>query len=140
MATPHKRLPRSSLSTRESHLEPNSSTLNLSPVFNNRRILGLRKSSAPTPGSSKSYTQPNQTFSPLPSIRRPGVVNGNGRHDADMDDSVVQGVEEEEEEEENIIDRLRLSRNDAMQQHLYSTASFWGSKAYEMTRMSSRAS
>lgn len=108
-------------------------------MFNNRRILGLRKSSAPTPGSSKSYTQPNQTFSPLPSIRRPGV-NGNGRHDADMDDSVVQEdhAEEEEEEEENIIDRLRLSRNDAMQQHLYSTASFWGSKAYEMTRMSSR--
>lgn len=32
-----------------------------------------------------------------------------------------------------MVDRLRFSRNDAMQQHLYSTAAFWGNKAFELT-------
>ncbi|KAM0788548.1 hypothetical protein ACM66B_001674 [Microbotryomycetes sp. NB124-2] len=32
-----------------------------------------------------------------------------------------------------LVDRMRNWRNDAMTQHLYSTAQFWGSKVYHMT-------
>ncbi|GAA98873.1 uncharacterized protein L969DRAFT_88912 [Mixia osmundae IAM 14324] len=41
--------------------------------------------------------------------------------------------EEEEEYDETMVDRMRSWRNDAMAQHLYSTAEFWGSKALAMT-------
>lgn len=34
-----------------------------------------------------------------------------------------------------LVDRMRNWRNDAMTQHLYSTAEFWGSKVFNLTSM-----
>lgn len=41
--------------------------------------------------------------------------------------------EGEEEEGWGMVDRMRNWRNDAMTQHLYSTANFWGSKIFGIT-------
>lgn len=41
--------------------------------------------------------------------------------------------EEQEGEGWTMIDRMRNWRNDAMTQHLYSTAGFWGGKVYALT-------
>ena len=38
-----------------------------------------------------------------------------------------------EEEPYTLVDRLRNWRNDAMTQHLYGTAEFWGSKVFGLT-------
>ncbi|PVF99781.1 TPR-like protein [Serendipita vermifera] len=42
-------------------------------------------------------------------------------------------TDEEEDEEWGLVDRMRLWRHDAMTQHLYDTAIFWGDKVMEWT-------
>ncbi|KAL8286853.1 hypothetical protein RQP46_003859 [Phenoliferia psychrophenolica] len=41
--------------------------------------------------------------------------------------------QDEDEDEFNLVDRMRNWRHDAMTQHLYSTANFWGSKIFGLT-------
>lgn len=41
--------------------------------------------------------------------------------------------EDEEDEEWGLVDRMRLWRHDAMTQHLYETAVFWGDKVMNWT-------
>lgn len=48
-------------------------------------------------------------------------------------DSFVEGEDEEEYSEWGIVDRMRLWRHDAMMQHLYETAIFWGDKVLSWT-------
>lgn len=42
-------------------------------------------------------------------------------------------AEEEDDEEWGTVDRMRLWRHDAMMQHLYVTAAFWGDKILSWT-------
>lgn len=65
-----------------------------------------------------------QGHSPRPSGLR-HAINGH------LDESIVDAGAEGEEE--TLISNMRRWRNDAMSQHLYSTASFWGGKAFTMT-------
>jgi len=55
-------------------------------------------------------------------------------------DGVGEGGEGEEEEEFGMVDRIRCWRNDAMTQHLYGTAQFWGAKVFSMTGTRLRSS
>ncbi|KAJ3555866.1 hypothetical protein NM688_g2343 [Phlebia brevispora] len=48
-------------------------------------------------------------------------------------DSVMEGDEDEEEYEFGMVDRMRLWRHDALMQHLYDTAAFWGDKIVSWT-------
>ncbi|KAF7794820.1 hypothetical protein EIP86_005962 [Pleurotus ostreatoroseus] len=48
-------------------------------------------------------------------------------------DSIVEGEEDEEEYELGMVDRMRLWRHDALMQHLYDTAAFWGDKVVSWT-------
>ena len=43
-------------------------------------------------------------------------------------------ADDETEQEWGMIDRMRLWRHDALMQHLYETASFWGDKVLSWTR------
>ncbi|TFK46093.1 TPR-like protein [Heliocybe sulcata] len=54
-------------------------------------------------------------------------------HTADEDD------DEKEESELGMVDRMRLWRHDAMMQHLYDTATFWGDKVLSFTNDSNDA-
>ncbi|TFY72287.1 hypothetical protein EVG20_g720 [Dentipellis fragilis] len=59
-----------------------------------------------------------------------------GRHPLANDNTDVfqdSGDEEEEEVEWGMVDRMRLWRHDALMQHLYETAAFWGDKIVSWT-------
>ena len=43
-------------------------------------------------------------------------------------------VDDEDEYEWGMVDRMRLWRHDALMQHLYETAAFWGDKILSWTR------
>ena len=54
------------------------------------------------------------------------------------DTNVFQDSDNEEEEEDSkyewgMVDRMRLWRHDALMQHLYDTAAFWGDKIVSWT-------
>ena len=54
-------------------------------------------------------------------------------------ESIIMGeetVEGEAQEDFTMVDRMRNWRNDAMTQHLYGTAQFWGSKVFGLTGQS----
>jgi Anaphase-promoting complex, cyclosome, subunit 3 len=46
------------------------------------------------------------------------------------------GNEDDEDIEWGMVDRMRLWRHDALMQHLYDTAAFWGDKVLSWTRVS----
>jgi anaphase-promoting complex subunit 6 len=52
-------------------------------------------------------------------------------HDLEDDDEMT--GEEEEERSWNMVDSMRLWRHDAIMQHLYETAAFWGDKILSWT-------
>jgi hypothetical protein len=57
-----------------------------------------------------------------------------GRAGVQVDESGVdESLGEMEEEEGGMVERMRNWRNDAMTQHLYGTAEFWGGKVFGMT-------
>jgi anaphase-promoting complex subunit 6 len=58
-----------------------------------------------------------------------------GQHPlANESDMLVADDDEDEEDLEwNTVDRMRLWRHDAMMQHLYETAAFWGDKILSWT-------
>ena len=58
-----------------------------------------------------------------------------GRHPLanDGDEDTTFGDDEEEVGDWTIVDRLRMWRHDAMMQHLYDTAIFWGDKVLTWT-------
>lgn len=49
-------------------------------------------------------------------------------------------ADDEDEYEWGMVDRMRLWRHDAMMQHLYDTAAFWGDKIVTWTSMSASLS
>jgi len=90
--------------------------------------------------STRTVTQP-----PLPRVRsRLGHGHPNATPDVgysekeiSLGEDHVMGEEESDEDEEevtwNMIDSMRLWRNDAIMQHLYETAAFWGDKILSWT-------
>ncbi|CAG7849077.1 Anaphase-promoting complex subunit cut9 AltName: Full=20S cyclosome/APC complex protein cut9; AltName: Full=Cell untimely torn protein 9 [Serendipita indica DSM 11827] len=50
-----------------------------------------------------------------------------------IEESEFTASDEEDEEEWTLVDRMRLWRHDAMTQHLYETAAFWGDKVLTWT-------
>lgn len=95
--------------------QANLSTLSLSP----RRPTGATStgtgSTATTrPRRAARYTLDEQSF------------QRHAQQERDNDDA-------QEPPPFTLVDRMRNWRNDAMTQHLYGTAEFWGSKVFEMT-------
>jgi anaphase-promoting complex subunit 6 len=91
--------------------QSNFSTLSLSP----------RRPSSLAPSGSTATTRPRRG-TPLAFTRQ------------DADESGFLGQSEVEEDAPwTIVDRMRNWRNDAMTQHLYDSAKFWGGKVLGMT-------
>ena len=65
------------------------------------------------------------------------VFNDGGTSRRGGDQSTATGAGGEEEDEEDyewtVVDRMRLWRHDALMQHLYETAAFWGDKVLSWT-------
>ncbi|ETW83193.1 hypothetical protein HETIRDRAFT_245129, partial [Heterobasidion irregulare TC 32-1] len=94
---------------------------------------------------------PNRSILPASPLRSSPrthrrIREGPGRHplandrtnifqDTDDDDGEDKGKEKEKDEEPEwpAIDRMRLWRHDALMQHLYDTAAFWGDKIVSWT-------
>lgn len=104
-------------------------------------------SSFSSAGSSHRHSiglDPNRsilTASPLrssPRANRRGK-EGQGRHPlAQENTNVYQDETDKEDDDEDdmewtMVDRMRLWRHDAMMQHLYDTAAFWGDKILSLT-------
>ncbi|KAI0300772.1 hypothetical protein BC826DRAFT_990349 [Russula brevipes] len=79
---------------------------------------------------------PNRSVLPS-SPRAPRRAKGSlGRHPLANDNTdvfQVSGDEDDEDVEWGMIDRMRLWRHDALMQHLYDTAAFWGDKILSWT-------
>ncbi|GAA5840967.1 hypothetical protein JCM9279_001275 [Rhodotorula babjevae] len=95
--------------------QSNLSTLSLSP----------RRPSLAHSGSTAT-TRPRRG-TPLAFARRPDV------NDHDDDNSGFLGQSVDDAAPWTLVDRLRNWRNDAMTQHLYDSAKFWGGKVLELT-------
>ena len=73
--------------------------------------------------------------SPRATRRTKGSI---GRHPLANDNTDVfqdSGDEDDEDIEWGMVDRMRLWRHDALMQHLYDTAAFWGDKVLSWTSM-----
>jgi anaphase-promoting complex subunit 6 len=92
-------------------LDPNGSVLPASPLRSSPRRLRRKKSSL-----SRPHPLANNTTDVF--------------HDDDNDDNDADG---ETEYEWGMVDRMRLWRHDALMQHLYETAAFWGDKILSWT-------
>ena len=71
--------------------------------------------------------------------RTPKKMAGSSRHplatdttDVFQDDADDEG-DEEDAHEWGVVDRMRLWRHDALMQHLYDSAAFWGDKIVSWT-------
>lgn len=79
---------------------------------------------------------PTSPLRPSPRGGQRRVKESASRHPLANDTNVFDDSEEEEEEEEaewGMVDRMRLWRHDALMQHLYDTAAFWGDKIVSWT-------
>ncbi|KAK4700979.1 anaphase-promoting complex subunit 6, partial [Phenoliferia sp. Uapishka_3] len=117
-------------------LSNTSSSLTSDQLDNLRRQSGL--STLPLSPRRPSTAQSGSTAT----TRAPRRTSGLSRaHGGDADESITEGHEMEDEAREmegdaedwTLVDRMRNWRNDAMTQHLYSTANFWGSKIFGLT-------
>ncbi|KAH7875088.1 TPR-like protein [Lentinula edodes] len=107
----------------DSYLEANSST------YSNNHSIALDPNRSIL-HASPLRSSPRRTRKPKDSINRPHPLandtTGIFQHsDDDADD--------EEEYEWGMVDRMRLWRHDALMQHLYETAAFWGDKIVSWT-------
>ncbi|KAJ3876094.1 cell division control protein 16 [Lentinula edodes] len=107
----------------DSYLEANSST------YSNNHSIALDPNRSIL-HASPLRSSPRRNRKPKDSINRPHPLandtTGIFQHsDDDADD--------EEEYEWGMVDRMRLWRHDALMQHLYETAAFWGDKIVSWT-------
>lgn len=79
--------------------------------------------------ASPLYTSPFGRRPKFSSSRHP-LANDNT--DVFQDDDDMRG-DDTEEASPGIVDRMRLWRHDALMQHLYETAAFWGDKIVNWT-------
>lgn len=125
----HSRHPRSSI----------NSSFSFGPQSLVNSLLDANSSTADHPDPLN--LDPNRSIfatSPLrasPHGRR-RVKESASRHPLANDTNVFGDSDDEEEEEEiewGMVDRMRLWRHDALMQHLYDTAAFWGDKIVSWT-------
>lgn len=90
---------------------------------------GLRKQSNLST-LSLSPRRPGTALSGSTATTRPRRTPG--FHQGDESSYILPGPEETEPSF-TLVDRMRNWRNDAMTQHLYGTAEFWGSKVFGLT-------
>ncbi|KAF7327565.1 TPR-REGION domain-containing protein [Mycena kentingensis (nom. inval.)] len=90
--------------------------------------------------SATSSLDPNRSILPVSPLRssprhqRPKENNTTNRGPHPLaNDTFNQDESSESSTEWNIIDRMRLWRHDALMQHLYETAAFWGDKVLSWT-------
>ncbi|TBU24014.1 TPR-like protein [Dichomitus squalens] len=90
------------------------------------------------PSRSILQTSPLRTSPRMPR-RTPKKMGGSSRHplandttDVFQDDADDEG-DDEDAHEWGIVDRMRLWRHDALMQHLYDSAAFWGDKIVSWT-------
>ncbi len=100
-------------------LDPNRSVLPVSPLRSSPR--------RPRKGHRKNASSQNTTH-PLANDTTADVFLANETEYEEEEEA-----EEEEEIEWGMVDRMRLWRHDAMMQHLYETAAFWGDKVLSWT-------
>lgn len=96
-----------------------------------------------TASNARSFAlDPNRSILPVSPLRSspqiPRKAKLSTRHPLANDHSDIfhdarEGDEDEEEHEWTVIDRMRLWRHDALMQHLYETAAFWGDKVVSWT-------
>ena len=60
----------------------------------------------------------------------------NDTTDVFQDSEDINDADDEDEYEWGMVDRMRLWRHDALMQHLYDTAAFWGDKVLSWTSAS----
>lgn len=106
--------------------ESNLSTLSLSP----RRLSNGGSQSTVTRGGSGTVNWAKRRASALRHFDEE-EQDDNDNDNASVDVDARLGPEDDDEW--TLVDRMRNWRNDAMTQHLYGTAEFWGSKVFEMT-------
>lgn len=90
-------------------LDPSRSILHVSPLHSSPRRPRRQKENA----NRSAHPLANDTTDVF--------------HDSEDD------ADDEEEHEWGIVDRMRLWRHDAMMQHLYETAAYWGDKVLSWT-------
>ena len=128
-STPHPHLPsqRGSIASSfsfgphhlvDSYLHANSSTASNSSLDPNRSVL----QTSPLRSPSLRYRKPKESIGRQP-------------HPLAMDTTDVfhESDDEGSEYEWGMIDRMRSWRHDALMQHLYETAAFWGDKILSWT-------
>ncbi|KZV78912.1 TPR-like protein [Exidia glandulosa HHB12029] len=111
-----------------------SSSFSLGPqsLVQSLMASGTHDSPALDPNRSLLHASPLQS-SPRPQRRRQGLGSVS-RHPLANDHQMRMEPDEEEEDYEwGRVDRMRLWRHDAITQHLYTTAAFWGDKVLSFT-------
>ncbi|WVO17769.1 hypothetical protein L204_105467 [Cryptococcus depauperatus] len=102
----------------------------------NRGIAQVSPRVRPSPGSKRS-TATARTITASEPRRELRLEYTNGRPKSRMNEYFGQEDDEEEQEEEekswSMVDSMRLWRHDAIMQHLYETAVFWGDKILSWT-------
>ena len=124
-------------------ITPNSSTLPASPAGSSpggsrvRKKMGGLNLGAGFPDSPSKKTAHVSFGSDMVFGHRSGGALGFSVQEGETEDFEDDEEEEGEEEEDwGIVDRMRLWRHDAMTQHLYETAIFWGDKILTWTSRS----
>ncbi|KAF8905026.1 hypothetical protein CPB84DRAFT_1676979 [Gymnopilus junonius] len=106
----------------DSYIDPNSSTISNVPSLDpNRSIL------------TASPRSPRKHRRGKPAVGRQPHPLANDTTDVFQDSEDTNDADDESEYEWGMVDRMRLWRHDALMQHLYDTAAFWGDKVLSWT-------
>ena len=121
-------------------ITPNSSTLPVSPARSSpeasrvlRKMSSLKLSRGFPNSPSKKAAHVSFGSDIVFGDRSGGALGFSIQEGETEDFEDDEEGEEEEEEDWGIVDRMRLWRHDAMTQHLYETAIFWGDKILTWT-------
>src|SRR5262249_32870644 len=117
-------------------VDPNASNLSLSAYSDPNRSILDTSPLLSSPKSQRRKGRRSVGTGQTSALRHPLAndttdvfqhQHDNGGEDAD------DGEDAEDEDEWNIVDRMRLWRHDALMQHMYETAAFWGDKILSWT-------
>lgn len=107
----------------DSYMDANTSTIS------NPHSLGLDPNRSVLP-ASPLRSSPRRHRKAKSSVNKPHPL----AHDTtDVFQDSEEGIDDESEYEWGMVDRMRLWRHDALMQHLYETAAFWGDKILSWT-------
>jgi anaphase-promoting complex subunit 6 len=108
--------------------QSNLSTLSISPRRpSTKNLRSSAKGKGSVPRNGRSRFDESEGMMSDPSFQDRDMM-----HDETLEDDLADG-DEEQDDEWNMVDRMRNWRNDAMTQHLYGTAGFWGGKVFGLT-------